>query len=360
MSCDKYEAMQKFLETPVLLEKLLPYLDLGSTLTLAQTHQMTQQILQDSLAWNKLIQRNSPLDELEVVQNLVVILELMKEPKANMLDLLDAICTGPFPSEQWFSGSVRLGCPRHPDSPHLIPLERLEFLEQAEGAFDTTEQTVEAVKTFPFALDEPAMSVLGDRLACQEAKMDTISAMAIYIRTRRSAESFKTIMGASEEASAVHDLAVRGGIGAEGWTALAKGMQSHPGVVMGFSSSKEVMAEAGREDLRDIWEALSQDARWMVEDVYPAEMLHKPDGEAGWQKLEQIMDMSKDDLAAYVQMKMNDPNAWWKNTAVEGEADEVEIVEGEGDEADEGDEVDEEGDEEEVDVVGPQDDAEGA
>ena len=34
MSCDEYEAMQKFLETPVLLEKLLPYLDLGSTLTL--------------------------------------------------------------------------------------------------------------------------------------------------------------------------------------------------------------------------------------------------------------------------------------------------------------------------------------
>ena len=126
--------MQKFLETPVLLEKLLPYLDLGSTLTLAQAHRTTRRIFQDSLAWNKLIQRNSPLDELEVVQNLVEILELLKEPKANMLDLLDAICTEPFPSEQWFSGSVQLGCPRHPNSPpHLIPLERLHFLEQAEN-----------------------------------------------------------------------------------------------------------------------------------------------------------------------------------------------------------------------------------
>ena len=58
MSCDENEAMQKFLETPVLLEKLLPYLDLGSTLTLAQSHQMTRHTLQDSLAWNKLIRRN--------------------------------------------------------------------------------------------------------------------------------------------------------------------------------------------------------------------------------------------------------------------------------------------------------------
>ena len=348
MSGDGNEAMQKFLETPVLLEKLLPYLDLGSTLTLAQTHQMTRHILQDSLAWNKLIRRNSPLDELEVVQNLVEILKLMKKPKANMLDLLESICTGPFSSEHWFSGSVRMGCPRHPDSPHLIPLERLHFLEQVEGAFDTTEQTVEVVNTFPSALDEPLMSVLGDRLTFQQARMAKLSAMLIYIWSRRSAESFETIMGASREVIPVMDLSVRGAIGPEGWTALARGIQSHPGVVMGFSASKEVMDEATREDLRDIWEALSQNGRWMVEDSdggYPVEMLHRPDGEAGWGKLEQIMGMSKDDLVAYVQMKMDDPNAWWKNTAAEGELAE---------------EVDEEGDEGEVYVAGPGDDGEGA
>ena len=110
MSCDENEAMQKFLETPVFLEKLFPYLDLGSTLILAQSHQMTRNILQDYLTWNKLVQRNFPLDDLEVVQNLVEILKLMKEPKANMLVLLCAICSG-VRSEEWFSGSAQLGCP---------------------------------------------------------------------------------------------------------------------------------------------------------------------------------------------------------------------------------------------------------
>ena len=68
------------------------------------------------------------------------------------------------------------------------------------------------------------------------------------------------------EVTPVLDLAVRGSIGVEGWTALAKGMQSHPGVVKGFSAPKEVMEEASREDLRGIWDALSQDGRWRVED----------------------------------------------------------------------------------------------
>ena len=140
--------MKKFLETPELLEKLLPYLDPGSTLSIAQAHQMTRHILQGSVPWNKLIRRNSPLVELEKAQSLGQILKLMKEPKSNMLDLLDIICAGPFLPEQWNSGSVRLGCPRHPDSPHLIPLGRLELLEQVEVAFDTREQTVEEVKCY--------------------------------------------------------------------------------------------------------------------------------------------------------------------------------------------------------------------
>ena len=82
--------MEIFLETPELLEKFLPYLDLGTTLTLACSHEMTRKILQDSLAWNRLISRNSPLGGMQEVQNFVEILKLMKEPKANMLDLLNA------------------------------------------------------------------------------------------------------------------------------------------------------------------------------------------------------------------------------------------------------------------------------
>ena len=85
------------------------------------------------------------------------------------------------------------------------------------------------------------------------------------------------------------------------------------------------------------------------------ETLRKPDGEGGWQMLEQIMEMSKAELVAYAQMKMDDPNAWWKNTVVEGEEGDEGV--GEGDAVVDGDD---EGDEEEVDVAGPEDDGEGA
>ena len=104
------EAARMFFETPELVEKLLPFLDLKSTLHLARTHVLTQNILAGSRIWNKLIRRTHlqdggdlgldhylglglDLDEkMDVVRHLVAILKLMKDPKANMRDLLETIC----------------------------------------------------------------------------------------------------------------------------------------------------------------------------------------------------------------------------------------------------------------------------
>jgi len=329
MSCDQYEAMYMFLNSPELLEKLLPYLDLGSTLSLAIAHKMIRRVLEGSLAWNKLLMRCSPLDQVEKVQDLTEILELLKEPKSKMLDLLDAICEQSFSSELWYSGSVRMGCPRHPDSPHLIPLERLEFLEVVEAAFDTTEQTVLSVKTTPFALAEPALSVLGDRLSWQQAKMAALSTAMVLIGTRKDAEDLKTILEATEEVrDTIHVVWITGRIGVEGWAALGQGVKSHPGRVLTFSAPKAVMEEAKREDLRVIWEALGEDGGWRVEEVH-VEMINKAEGEEGWHKLEEILDMNKQELGAYIQKKLDDPNAWWKHPIAEDGTDDVEDVEAE-------------------------------
>ena len=59
----------------------------------------------------------------------------------------------------------------------------------------------------------------------------------------------------------------------------------------------------------------------MVDDSHeaqPVEMLHYPDGKAGWGKLRVVKGMNKDGLVAYAQMKMDDPNAWWRNDIVAG------------------------------------------
>ena len=56
-------AMGKFWETPELVEKLLPYLDLITTKLLAESHKLTRKILKKAFNWNKLIQRILPLED---------------------------------------------------------------------------------------------------------------------------------------------------------------------------------------------------------------------------------------------------------------------------------------------------------
>ena len=56
-------ALGKFWETPELVEKLLPYLDLNSTKQLAESHKLTRKILKKGLAWNKLLRRFLPGEE---------------------------------------------------------------------------------------------------------------------------------------------------------------------------------------------------------------------------------------------------------------------------------------------------------
>ena len=51
--------VRKFWETPELVEKLLPYLDLDSTKHLAESHKLTRKLL----TWNKLFQRFLPAEE---------------------------------------------------------------------------------------------------------------------------------------------------------------------------------------------------------------------------------------------------------------------------------------------------------
>ena len=52
--------MKMFSATPKLLEKILPYLDLVSNVSLVKARDVTQAILEKSLYWDKLVRRNCP------------------------------------------------------------------------------------------------------------------------------------------------------------------------------------------------------------------------------------------------------------------------------------------------------------
>ena len=158
MSRRMSEAAKKFWGMPELVNKLLPFLDLESTLNLAKVHQLTRDILQGSFDWNKLIsstriqdpgnlQYNADIleEKMEVVNLLVGILKLMMDPRANMLDLLDTICKRSLPwiVENTFD-TVTLSCPNHQDS-HKVPIGKFLLLEAVEAAFGSSEQKLEAI-----------------------------------------------------------------------------------------------------------------------------------------------------------------------------------------------------------------------
>ena len=109
--------------------------------------------------WNKLISRTRIQEggdlrydddlfkeKMEVVQLLVAILKLMKNPKANMLDLLDTICkrSPPETVEGAWDDTVTLSCPNHQDS-HEVPIGKFLLLEAVEAAFGSSEQKLEAI-----------------------------------------------------------------------------------------------------------------------------------------------------------------------------------------------------------------------
>ena len=134
-------------------------------------------------------------------------------------------------------------------------------------------------------MDDPALSVLGDRLSSQQAKMRFVHAPMVFIRSKESAKAFGEIMEASQRVRPIHLFHVAGAIGCEGWSALAKGFKSHPGVVRSFTVSKEVLEEARRLDLRKVWDGLSQDGVWYVSSKgRPLDKLLKR--EAEWFKME--------------------------------------------------------------------------
>ena len=157
------ETEHRFWMIAEMIAKLLPFLNLKSTLCLAQAHEETQNVLEGAAVFKKLLRRSSPLAQLHKVENLVAILRLMEDPKPNLPQVLDAICQ----SNPSLPGShnVRMGCHHHLHS-HSISPHGFKLLEKVERPFGTTEQTVESVSLDTYqTLPNIIMAALASRLA---------------------------------------------------------------------------------------------------------------------------------------------------------------------------------------------------
>ena len=298
----------KFWMIPEMIAQLLPFLDLKSTLCLAQSHEKTKHVLKGAVIWNNLVERNSPLDQLDKVKDFVAILKLMKDPKANLLEVLDEICkTNP---QTGFEGGfgVRMGCPCHLHF-HPISPKGFELLEEVEGAFGTSEQTVESVSGGKWVVPNNFMAALGSRLSRQQQELTSISIGQIDMSSKKQAEDFKTLMqaipsmGPSSRSVQFGTLWVQEPIGPEGWELVGLALHTHHGLLSEVIARQDVYTGGKREDMRIVWEALKRkgflivDARgWIA-----GKTLLKQDGEAAWTRLCQILDLSTEEWAA--QMK---------------------------------------------------------
>ena len=149
-------------------------------------------------------------------------------------------------------------------------------------------------------LEEPTLSALISRLARQQEKVTRLNFGWVKVSSKESAEAFKTLMEASSEV-AIEGMELLGAIGGEGWKVLAEGVRLHPGLHLdGVNVEKDDLDEASQEDIRVLWDALKTGSEFSVLDPSLIVIVSKEEGEDGWTRLTQIIEMSKEDWAAQV------------------------------------------------------------
>ena len=293
------ETEHKFWKIPEMIAKLLPFLDLKSTLCLARAHEETQNVLEGAAVFKKLLKRSSPLTGLPLIQdkvdNLVAILKLTEDPKTKLPEVLDAICESNLSTDSLHG--MRMGCPHHLHS-YTISLPGFKLLEMVEGAFWTTEQTVKSLSCdMNGILPNNFIAALASRLTRQQQPLISINIGALFIFSEEEAEDFKNLMQAIPPTTMqLRGMWIQAPFGPEGWKFLAEALQTHPGLLSWFQVDKDVCNGVKREEMRVVWEALKPNGYLSV---FGGETVWRDQGEAGWTRLWQIFE----ELAANAQME---------------------------------------------------------
>ena len=324
MPLGQCEAAKKFWETPELVEKLLPFLDLGAILHLAKTNKMTRDILQKSCIWNQLVRRSCPMrlehfseengflrkEELQPgfdrVRGLVAILNLLKEPMTLLLDLLDVICERFVQNEP--QDRFTVGCPCHSGS-HSVSLPGFLLLEEAEGAFGTAVQPLVAIDLGFLggeygSIGELSLLAVSSRMVRQE-HITTIDLIRIEITSRESAKAFHDLLQTRPRIRTFL-VYVYGLIGVEGWEFLARAFQFEAKLVWGLTTSKMILGEGRRVDIKEIWDATGHEGFYIELCCYSRttyqHVLKKDQwGDDCWDKVEQILDMTEEEWVAQIE-----------------------------------------------------------
>ena len=332
MSSEGSEALSKFLETPELVEMLLPFLNAENTLAFAESGVINIKILQGTLAWKKLVRRTIPsnknpfLNNHRDIQNredevapLIEILMMMQDCKSSELDLLNLICERFPPTVEEEAEAVTLLSSSSSQTKTVSPLGFL-LLEGVESALGSMEYQVEEIKmdcstVSKFAQDAHLLPTLSSRVTRQDEKVKLIEFKTIYVSLDMDMKEFLNVVENCERMK--FEEVVVDWMDPMGWTMLRRALSCDHVSLSCFNPSRDGLLGRGlgkpvragpakRDDLRVMWD-LTEDHWdvwfWIgnthVETSFFKEGAAPPGpnvGEAGWERLEELLDMRDEGL----------------------------------------------------------------
>ena len=287
--------VEKFLNLSELVERVLLLLDPSSALNLFQSGLVEKKVLKESLSskvWKQLVLRCSFGEawriEMEDVRRMGQILKQLdlEDYTSYILPLLDTIC-----QKFTYSGlgsriEITCSCLK---GAHSLQLDGFLLLEEVEAVFGTTLQNINTLKAH-FVLG-PLLSALSSRITRQT---EAVSKIYIYHLILEDTESVRTLSNLSkaEEFHVVRVFARE--LEVEGWELLARVLETRPGTVVRFDTTKKSLDRGKREDIKAVWDNVGQYFMICepVSDERRASMLLDKRADS-WTTLLEILDMTK-------------------------------------------------------------------
>merc|ERR1712013_735715 len=175
-----------------------------------------------------------------------------KDPNTFLLPLLDLICKE-FPADS----EVQMRCPYQVD-PHKISMEGFLVLErEVEGVLGTAVLSLLSVSV-------GSLAALSSRITRQLDPVAKINVgFRVEVHNNQDAQAVATLLQAQEVSMG---LSIYKEVDKEGWEALARAAQEFEASMKGLDIwiSLEGAAEAKRENIKVVWEALEFDTDFVV------------------------------------------------------------------------------------------------
>ena len=311
----------KFWRSPDLLVQLLAFLDVSSTLALAKEVPLLLDLLQRKFIWKDFINRSNIDGDKELEENktevsqIVEILKLMEDAEPLLQELLEAICQK-FEKENRFGDlSITMSCKLHADD-HVVISDGFQLLELAEGMMGTNVQQVESIRDYGDYDDSSDILVqfvqaMAARLSRQTEKPDLVDMICVDMMSPTGLYAF--LLQNTETWDWIKSIIFnfKEDFKEESWTWFVKGMQRNEEKIEDLWLKKKFMTKAKKEDLKAVWDAMSNDGRWVLSEGrwlthHPLEEreivwrddIEERDGQIldfGWMRIEEIWDMERNE-----------------------------------------------------------------